>query len=154
MCWPSSPGAPDCLPARSRQDERLPGDWSGNARLCAAGVHVSVGSFLSEPLLGKTSLSKVFWLYGLLGSILVSAVGLAVDPGNELATRIYVVFELLFGVYVTVATYQCASNCRSKLLARLARISAVISLLMLPVLAYLYFSGAIGVALVTLRGEQ
>jgi hypothetical protein len=36
----------------------------------------------------------------------------------------------------------------------LARILAVISLLMLPVLAYLYFSGAIGVALVTLRGEQ
>ena len=115
---------------------------------------MSLGSFLSEPLQGKVSLSKVFWLYGILGSILVSAVGLAVDPGNELATRIYVVFELLFGAYVTVATYQCASNCRSKLLARLARISAVISLLMLPVLAYLYFSGAIGVALVTLRGEQ
>jgi hypothetical protein len=115
---------------------------------------VSLGSFLSEPLQGKASLSKVFWLYGMLGSILVSAVSLAVDPGNELATRIYVVFELLFAAYVTVATYQCASNCRSKLLARLARISAVISLLMLPVLAYLYFSGAIGVALVTLRGEQ
>ena len=144
MCWPSSPGAPDWLPARSRQDERL----------CAAGVHVSLGSFLSEPLRGKTSLSKVFWLYGLLGSILVSALGLAVDPANEPATRIYIVFELLFSVYVTVATYQCASNCRSKFLAQLARISAVISLLMLPVLAYLYFSGAIGVALVTLRGEQ
>jgi hypothetical protein len=115
---------------------------------------VSLGSFLSEPLLGKTSLSKVFWLYGVLGSVLVSAVGLAVDPGNEPATRIYTVFGLLYSVYVTVATYQCAANCRSKSLARLARISAVISLLMLPVLAYLYFSGAIGVALVTLRGEQ
>ena len=115
---------------------------------------MSLGSSLSEPLRGKTSLSKVFWLYGLLGSILVSAVGLAVDPGNVPATRIYIAFELLFSVYVTVATYQCASNCRSKLLAQLARISAVISLLMLPVLAYLYFSGAIGVALVTLRGEQ
>ena len=113
-----------------------------------------MGSFLSEPLRGKTSLSKVFWLYGLLGSILVSAVGLAVDPGNVPATRIYIAFELLFSVYVTVATYQCASNCRSKLLARLARISAVISLVALPVLAYLYFSGAIGVALSTLVGEQ
>jgi hypothetical protein len=122
--------------------------------LSAAGVHVSLGAFLSEPLLGKTSLSKVFWLYGLLGSILVSAVGLAVDPGNEPAMRIYMVFGLLFSVYVTVATYQCASNCGSKFLARLARISAVISLVMLPVLAYLYFSGAIGVALVTLSGEQ
>jgi hypothetical protein len=115
---------------------------------------VSLRSFLIDPLLGKTSLSKVVWLYGLLGSILVSAVGLAVDPGNKPATRIYTVFGLVFSVYVTVATYQCASNCRSKFLARLARISAVISLLMLPVLAYLYFSGAIGVALVTLGGEQ
>ena len=117
-------------------------------------VDVSLGSFLSEPLLGKTSLSKVFWLYGVLGSVLVSAVGLAFDPGNERAMRIYTVFGLLFSVYVTVATYQCAGNCRSKFLARLARISAIISLLLLPVLAYLYFSGAIGVALVTLRGEQ
>jgi hypothetical protein len=116
--------------------------------------HVSLGSFLYEPLQGKTSLAKVFWLYGILGSILVSAVGLAVDPANELATRVYTAFGLLFSVYVTVATYRCASNCRSKLLARLARISAVASLVMLPVLAYLYFSGAIGVAMVTLRGEQ
>jgi len=115
---------------------------------------VSVRSFLTEPLRGKTSLGKVFWLYGLLGSILVSAVGLAVDSGNELATGVYTAFGLLFSVYVTFATYRCASNCQSKFLARLARISAVISLMMLPVLAYLYFSGAIGVALVTLRGEQ
>jgi hypothetical protein len=64
------------------------------------------------------------------------------------------VFSLLFSVYVTVATYQCASNCRSKLLTRLARISAVASLVLLPVLAYLYFSGAIGAALATLGGEQ
>ena len=115
---------------------------------------MSLGSFLKEPLQGKTSLSKVFWLYAVLGSVLVSAFGVTVDPGNELATRMYTVFGLLFSVYVTVATYQCASNCRSKFLARMVRISAVISLLMLPVLAYLYFSGAIGVALVTLRGEQ
>ena len=118
------------------------------------GVHVSLGSFLYEPLQGKTSLAKVFWLYGLVGSILVSAVGLAVDPGNEPATRLYTAFGLIFSVYVTVATYRCASNCRSKSLARLARISAVASLVMLPVLAYLYFSGAIGAALATLGGEQ
>jgi hypothetical protein len=115
---------------------------------------MSLGSFLLEPLRGKTSLSKVFWLYGLLGSLLVSALGLAFDPGNELAMRMYIVFSLLFSVYVTVATYQCAPNCRSTFLARLARISAIASLVMLPVLVYLYFSGAIGVALVTLGGEQ
>jgi hypothetical protein len=114
---------------------------------------VNLRSFLKEPLQGKTSLSKVFWLYGLLGSVLVSALGLAVDTGNDLAMRIYMVLSLLFTVYVSIATYQCAANCRSTLLARLARISAVMSLVALPVFAYLYFSGAIGVALATL-GEQ
>jgi hypothetical protein len=83
----------------------------------------------------------------------VSALGLVFDPGNALEMRMYTVFGLLFSVYVTVATYQCASNCQSKFLARLARISAVISLVALPLLAYLYFSGAIDVALTTL-GEQ
>jgi succinate-acetate transporter protein len=83
---------------------------------CRSGVHVSLGSFLREPLRGKTSLSKIFWFYGVLGS-LVSAVGLAVDAGNEFAMRVYMVFGLLFSLYVTVATYQCASNCQSKFLA-------------------------------------
>jgi len=36
----------------------------------------------------------------------------------------------------------------------MARISAVISLLALPLLAYLYFSGAMDIALTTLSGEQ
>jgi hypothetical protein len=115
---------------------------------------MSLGSFLKEPLQGKTSLSKVFWLYGFLGSVLVSALGLAVDTGNEFAMRIYMVSSLLFTVYVTVATYQCAENCQSKFLARLARISAVISLVALPIFAYLYFSGAMDVALVTLGGGE
>src|ERR1700694_4590763 len=118
------------------------------------GADVNLRSFLKEPLQGKTSLSKVFWLYGLLGSVLVSALGLVIDSSNELALRIYMVLSLLFTVYVTVATYQCASNCQSKFLARLARISAVISLVALPVFAYLYFSGAMDVALVTLVGGE
>jgi hypothetical protein len=115
---------------------------------------MSLGSLLMEPLRGKTSLSRVFWIYGLLGSIVVSALGLLVDPGNELAMRIYTVFGLLYSIYAAVATYRCAANCRSAIVARLARISAVISLAALPVLAYLYFSGAMDVALTTLSGEQ
>jgi len=133
---------------KRRRSDEAEGD------LCTVVSHMSLRSFLHEPLQGKTSLGRVIWLYGVLGSILVSAVGLAVDPGNELATRVYTAFGFLFSVYVSIATYRCASNCRSKYLARLARISAVASLVMLPALAYLYFSGAIGVALVTLRGEQ
>lgn len=114
---------------------------------------MSVWTAIKDPLQGRTSLAKVFWLYGLLGSILVSAIGLAFDSSNVLATRIYIAFGLLFSIYVTVATYQCAGNCQSKFLARLVRISAVISLVALPVLAYLEFTGALDLAFSTLGGE-
>src|SRR4030088_2738902 len=103
MYWLIGRGAPAWRPIRAKP---------------SCGPDVSLGSFLKGPLQGKTSLSKVFWLYGLLGSVLVSALGLAVDTGNELAMRIYMVLSLLFTVYVSIATYQCAANCRSTLLAR------------------------------------
>jgi hypothetical protein len=42
-----------------------------------------------------------------------------------------------------VATYVCAKNSRSPLLARFVRISAVITLLLLPVLTYFELTGAL-----------
>ena len=98
-------------------------------------------------------MTKVFWVYGILGSILVSAVGLVFDPGNLFAMRFYILFGLLFSLYVTVATYRCAGNCQSKSLARLVRISAAISLVALPVFAYLEFTGALDVAFSDMGGE-
>jgi hypothetical protein len=115
---------------------------------------VSIWTAVKDPLQGRTSLSKVFWVYGVLGSVVVSAIGLAVDPGSRFATRIYAVFGFIFSVYVTVATYRCAGNCQSNSVARFVRICAVASLVLLPVFAYLEFTGAIGAALVSLRGEQ
>jgi hypothetical protein len=106
---------------------------------------------LTDPLQGKTSLSTVVWGYGLLGSILYGAIELFLDPGNEFAMRAYSVGGLLFSVYVTVATYRCAGNCASMFWARMARISAVLSLLLLPVLAYLELTGALSLAML---GEQ
>ena len=108
-------------------------------------------SALSDPLQGKTSLSKVVWVYGLLGSIVYGAIELLLDPSNEFAMRMYTVGGLLFCVYVTVATYRCAGNCASIFWARMARISAVLTLLLLPVLAYLGLTGALSLAML---GEQ
>jgi hypothetical protein len=110
-----------------------------------------VWSALSDPLQGKTSLSKVIWGYGLLGSIVYGAIELLLDPGNEFAMRVYNIGGLLFSVYVTLATYRCAGNCASKFWARMARISALLSLLLLPVFAYLALSGALSLAMM---GEQ
>jgi len=117
------------------------------------GQIMSLWAAIRDPLQGKISLSKVAWLYGIGGSLLVSALGLLL-PGSEVARRSYVVFGLVFSIYVTVASYQCAGNCRSKALARLARICAVVSLVLLPVFAYLDFTGALELAWTGLRGEQ
>jgi hypothetical protein len=114
----------------------------------------SLKAFLVDPLLGKTSLTKVFWLYGVLGSVALSALGLALDPGSRFAMAAYGILGLLFSVYVTVATYRCAGNCRSKILASFVRFSAIVSLILLPVFAYLEFTGAIDQYLSTMSGEQ
>jgi len=114
----------------------------------------SFRAFLTDPLQGKTSLTKVIWLYGGLGSVLLSAFGLALDPGSQFLMRAYGVIGLLFSVYVTVATYRCAGNCRSKIVTGLVRFSAVVSLILLPVFAYLDFTGAIDQFLSTMGGEQ
>ena len=81
-----------------------------------------------------------------MGSVLYGAIELFLDPGNDFIMRVYVIGGLIFSVYVTVATYQCAANCKSPLIARLARISAVITLLLLPVLTYLDLTGALTLA--------
>jgi hypothetical protein len=120
-----------------------------------ARVPANLWNALNEPLQGKTSLSKVFWVYGVLGSVLVSALGAGIDPGNPLATWMYTILGLVFSVYVTVATYRCAGNCRSPALARFVRVSTLVSVIVvLPLFAYLYFSGTLNVALTTLSGEQ
>ena len=106
---------------------------------------------VADPLRGRTSLSKVVWVYGLLGSLLYGALEFFLDPGNAPVSRLYSVGGLLFSIYVTVATYRCAYNCASKFWGRMARVSAVLSLLLLPVLAYLDFTGALSLALM---GEQ
>jgi ABC-type amino acid transport system permease subunit len=65
---------------------------------------------------------------------------------------VYTLLGVVFSIYVTVATYRCAGNCQSKFLARFVRLSTIISVVVvLPVLAYLYFTGALSLALM---GEQ
>jgi hypothetical protein len=113
---------------------------------------MNFAAFLKEPLQGKTSLSRVFWLYGIVGSLLYGAIELFLDPGNAAVMRLYIIGGLILSVYVTVATYRCAVNCRSLWLARVVRVSAVISLLLLPVITYLDLTGAL--TLTDLMGGQ
>ncbi|HTV95355.1 MAG TPA: hypothetical protein VME42_05115 [Steroidobacteraceae bacterium] len=103
-------------------------------------------AFLTDPLKGKTPLGRVIWLYGIVGSFAYSALGLFFDVTDERALLLYSVGGLLYTVYVTIATYRCAGSVKSALLRNLVRASAVLTLLLLPLLAYLSFSGVLALS--------
>ena len=104
---------------------------------------MTFAQFVKDPLEGKTSLSRVVWLYGLVGSLLYGSLELFLNPENQFAMRVYTIVGLIFTVYCIVATYRCAKNTRSPWMARSARIGAVILLLLLPLLTYLELSGSL-----------
>jgi hypothetical protein len=107
---------------------------------------VTIAQFVKEPLEGKTSLSRVVWLYGFVGSILYGSLELFLDPENQFVMRVYTIVGLIFTVYCIVGTYRCSNNTKSPWLARSARIGSIILLLLLPVLTYLELSGAVTIA--------
>jgi len=104
---------------------------------------MSIKSFLSEPLQGKTSVSRVFWLYGVVGSLLYGCIELLLDPDNAPLMTVYSIGGFVFSVYVTLGTYRCAQNCRTLWMQKLVRWSAVATLVLLPVLLYLDLTGAL-----------
>jgi uncharacterized membrane protein YesL len=107
---------------------------------------LSLTQFVKDPLEGKTSLSRIFWLYGVFGSLLYGSLELFLNPENQFVMRLYTIVGLLFTVYVIIGTYRCANNCKSAWAARAARVGAIISLLLLPVLTYLDLTGTLTIA--------
>jgi uncharacterized membrane protein YesL len=107
---------------------------------------VTITQFVKEPWEGKTSLSRVFWLYGVFGSLLYGSLELFLNPENQFVMRVYTIVGLIFTVYCIVGTYRCANNCKSAWTARAARVGAIISLLLLPVLTYLELTGAVTIS--------
>ena len=99
--------------------------------------------WIMDPLRGKTSFGSVMGWYGVVGSLVYSALGLLIDVENERAMQVYAVGGLIFSVYVTIAMYRCAVSLRSSFVRNLVKVSALLSLALLPILAYLASSGAL-----------
>ena len=104
-------------------------------------------ALVTDPLEGKTSLSRVFWWYTVVASLVYGGLEFFLDPGNVIVMRLYTLGGFVLSVYAAVATYRCAGNCRSRIVTRLAQISAIGSLVLLPVITYLEFTGALDAAL-------
>ena len=104
-------------------------------------------ALVTDPLEGKTSLSRVFWWYSVMASLVYGGLEFFLDPGNVIVMRLYTLGGFVLSVYAAVATYRCAGNCRSRIVTRLAQISAIGSLVLLPIITYLEFTGALDAAL-------
>jgi hypothetical protein len=107
---------------------------------------VTLTQFVKDPLEGKTSLSRVIWLYGFIGSLLYGSLELFLNPENQFVMRVYTIGGLIFTVYCIIGTYRCAKNTKSPWVARSARIGAIILLLLLPLLTYLDLTGSLSIA--------
>jgi hypothetical protein len=99
--------------------------------------------FITDPLAGRVSLGRVIWLYGIVGSLIYSALGALIDVTSASALTIYTIGGFLYTIYVSIATYRCAVSVKSAFWRQLVRVSAVLSILLLPVLGYLAYSGAL-----------
>ena len=98
--------------------------------------------FIQAPLDAKLSVARVFWLYGVAGSLLYGVVEFFIDPGNTFLMRMYTVGGCLYSAYVIVGTYRCSVNCSTERMARFVRVSSLVSLMLLPILTYFELSGA------------
>ncbi len=98
--------------------------------------------FALNPVRGLTPLWKIALLYGILGGAVFQVIALIVAPTSEGGSRVFALLALAYGTYVTVATYRCAMNCPWPTFGRLVRAGAAVSLVLVPMAAYLIFSGA------------
>jgi hypothetical protein len=103
---------------------------------------VRIWAMITNPLAGRASLGAAVWGYGLLGSLIYGVLGFGIDTGSARWMRLYTIGGFLYSAYATIAVYQCAHNARSRWRAVVARVSAILSLLLLAVGAYLYATGA------------
>jgi uncharacterized membrane protein YuzA (DUF378 family) len=95
--------------------------------------------WLIDPVTGKSSVGRAFWLYGLGGSVAYSIIGWLLDPRTPAAITAYVLVGLAIGVLQSLILWQCAPNSRSVLLGRFTRAAAILGLITIPIMLYLLF---------------
>jgi hypothetical protein len=93
-----------------------------------------------DPLRGNTLLWKVYWIYGTVIAVTCNLLLLAIPP-DTVAVRVYMLACLVVATYWAVSIWRCALNCQSRALGYFVRAAAAVSLLVVPVAAYVILTG-------------
>jgi len=107
---------------------------------------MSVLDLALNPIRGVTPLWKVAVLYSMVGGAIIAVAAMIIAPTTLSGARAVAFVGLLYGTYVVIAAYRCATNCPWPVLARLIRLCAVVSLMLVPFAAYELLFGEIVVA--------
>ena len=94
--------------------------------------------FLSDPLEGRSSLRRVFWLYGVGVSVAYMALGAFVPLDAVRPMLIYTLVGLALGVVQSVMLWKCAYNSqsRSHTLGRVLRLCVIAGLIVTALVLY------------------
>ena len=95
--------------------------------------------WLADGLLGKPSLARAFWVYGVGISVVYSLIGLLIDTQNLFVATVYLLFGIALGVLQTVVLWRCAYNSRSRFLGKVVRTAMVASLILLAIVVCVLF---------------
>ena len=93
--------------------------------------------WLADALVGKVSLSRAFWVYGLGLSVAYSLIGLLIDLQSSLGVTVYLLLGAGLGVLQTIILWRCAYNSRSRFLGSLVRAAMVLGLIVVAIMLYI-----------------
>ena len=93
--------------------------------------------WLTDALVGRVSLARAFWIWGVGVSVAYSLIGALVDVDHPLALTAYLAVGLALGLLQTVILWRSASNARSSFLGRLVRTVVIAGLIMMMVMLYM-----------------
>jgi hypothetical protein len=94
---------------------------------------------LTDPFRGRTSLSRVFWLWGCGLSLGYAILGWAFEPRSPMAIFIYLLAGVVISLVQSAVFWQCAFNSRFRSLGILTRVGVILGLLTVPMILYVAF---------------
>jgi hypothetical protein len=95
--------------------------------------------YLIDPLLGRTPLWQVIWLYG-FGVSIVYGLLAPLFPSTRLGMGVYLSIGLLVGIVQSVMLWQCAYNSRSPRYGHVLRLLVVVGALLVALMLYVVWS--------------